>query len=370
MNEVEHLNKIVRDQARMLQEKNLLLSELEYRLKKSVVAGSRKEDLAKFQLQLSRDTIEGQASLLKTILGSIPYGLMVVDSRKFIISYNRMAEEILGFSGREFLGKPCSNFLGQSCHEGCLLEEAIEKGEAQCSRKVTLSREEGRDLVLSLDVAPIHNSNGDVIGSVEVFSDITGAVAHENMLLEKHDSTVRVLARIMEKKDDYILAHSKRVKTLSLKLAEQLGSFGSEEESVLSYASLLHDIGLLSIPDEVLSAKRAGSDKPFNLIQAHPEEGELMLHSVDGFEEIKSIIRSHHERFDGKGYPDGLCGDKIPLASRIIGLVEAYDAMIHDQATPARSQDQVFEEIAVNRGSQFDPDLVDLFLSKVVGDAG
>ena len=95
MNEIELLKKIVQDQTRMLQEKNRLLSDLEYRLKQNIVTGSRKEDLAKFQFQLSRQTIEGQSSLLKTILGSIPSGLMVVDAKKRIISYNLAVQDIM-----------------------------------------------------------------------------------------------------------------------------------------------------------------------------------------------------------------------------------------------------------------------------------
>ncbi|MEK6776354.1 MAG: HD domain-containing phosphohydrolase [bacterium] len=367
MNEVDSLKKIVRDQARMLQEKNRLLSDLEYRLKQNIVTDSRKEDLAKFQFQLSRQTIDGQAGLLKTILGSIPSGLMVLDAEKRIISYNPAVQNILEIQDKEILGKPCSRFFGESCEMHCLLEKAMETGEAQCSREVRVRTGNGREIVLALDVAPIRDSHGNLIGGVEIFSDITGDVIRESQLQKKQDSLIHVLAKIMEKKDHYILSHSERVKDLALSVAFEAGISEEKDQQELTYASLLHDIGLISVPDEVLLAKRTGTGKPVDLIQAHPADGEWMLSNVEGFEEIKKIVRSHHERFDGKGYPDGIKGDHIPLASRIITLAEAYDAMLHDTATKQRSKEEVLEEIKANRGSQFDPGLVDIFVSKVKG---
>ncbi len=367
MNEIELLKKIVQDQTRMLQEKNRLLSDLEYRLKQNIVTGSRKEDLAKFQFQLSRQTIEGQSSLLKTILGSIPSGLMVVDAKKRIISYNLAVQDIMEIKEKEILGKPCSRFFGESCEMHCLLEKAMETGETQYSREVRVRTGSGKEIVLALNVAPIRDSHGDLIGGVEIFSDITGDVIRERQLQKKQDSLIHVLAKIMEKKDHYILSHSERVKDLALAMASDVGISSQEDQQELSYACLLHDIGLISVPDEILYAKRTGTEKPVDIIRAHPVEGEWMLSSVDGFEKIKGIVRSHHERFDGEGYPDGIKGDRIPFASRIIALTEAYDAMLHDAATSRRSKEEVLEEIKENRGSQFDPDLVDIFLSKVTG---
>jgi PAS domain S-box-containing protein len=368
MNEIDRLKKIVSDQTRMLQDKNRLLSELEYQLKKSIVSGSRKEDLAKYQFQLSRDTIEGQASLLKTILGSIPMGLMVVDTERKIISYNQAAEEMLGAEGKEMLGKPCSSLFGEHCRQGCLFQEALKSGEAQRVRELRIGKESGGATVLSLSVAPIRNSHGKLIGGVEIFSDVTESVTRENTLRQTNDNLVLTMTRILEKKDDYIMAHSERVHDLALKVAAAKGMSNSGEQRDLSYASLLHDIGLISVPDEVLSAKRDGSRDLAPVIRSHPVDGEWLLHSVDGFDEIKKIVRSHHERFDGSGYPDGLSGEQIPLGSRIIGLVEAYDAMRNDEATERRAEADICHEIQEQKGSQFDPDLVDIFLSKVVGD--
>jgi len=367
MNEVDLLKKIVQDQTRMLEEKNRLLSDLEYRLKQSIVTGSRKEDLAKFQFQLSRQTIEGQSSLLKTILGSIPSGMMVVDAKQQILSYNPAVQHILKIQEKEILGKTCAQFFGESCEMHGLLKKAMETGEAQFSREVRVRTGSGREIVLAVNAAPIRDSHRDLIGGVEIFSDVTGDVDRECQLQKKQESLIHVLTKIMEKKDHYILSHSERVKDLAMGMAKDAGISSPEEQRELSNACLLHDIGLISVPDEILNAKRTGTEKPVDIIRAHPVEGEWMLSSVEGFDAIKRIVRSHHERFDGGGYPDGIKGDHIPFASRIIALTESYDAMLHDAATSRRSQEEVIEEIKENRGSQFDPDLVDIFLNKVPG---
>lgn len=371
MDEVDRLKNIIQDQTRMLQEKNRLLSEMEYRLKKNIVSGSRKEDLAKYQFQLNKDTIEGQGSLLKTILGSIPFGLIVVNTKKEIISYNGVAQDLLNISDKEALGKPCSDVFGTSCKTNCLLDDTMKIGVDQRRRRISVRTGKNKEIVLSLNVAPIRNGDGKVIGGVEVFYDITKDVYRENLLLEKQDSLVRVLSRVMEKKDDYILSHSERVKDLALRLGEKIGFSSPKEMQEITNASLLHDIGLLSVPDVVFNSKDSEpeSDKAFDLIRAHPVDGELMLSSVEGFSEIKKIVRSHHERYDGKGYPDGLSGTQIPLVSRVIALVEAYDAMLNDRASKRRATEEILEEIQENRGSQFDPDLVDVFIKDVVGNA-
>jgi PAS domain S-box-containing protein len=368
MEELEKLKEIIEDQTRMLMEKNRLLAQMESRLKQTIVSGSRKEDLAKFQLQLSKDAIEGQSSLLKTILGSIPLGLIVVDSKQNIISYNRAAQEIMGFSGEEVMGKPCAPFMGEDSVVFTRLQEAMTTGEAQEQAEVRVPLKKDRQAVLSLKIVPVVNTVGSVVGGVNIFSDITNSVVRETLLHEKNDSLVRVLARVMEKKDDYILAHSERVKDLALKMAGKMGMSSTGQQRNILYASLLHDIGLLSVPDEILHGKGAVSERPYNLLKAHPVDGEWMLNQVEGFGDIKKIVRSHHERFDGGGYPDGLLGEEIPVASRIIGLVEAYDAMLHDKASQRRPRQDIFQEIHENRGSQFDPDMVDLFLNQVVGD--
>jgi len=169
----------------------------------------------------------------------------------------------------------------------------------------------------------------------------------------------------MEKKDDYILAHSERVKTLALRTARASGLDDRETEREIACASLLHDIGLLAVPDEVLQAKEDAGAVPREVLQGHPVEGESLLENVEGFQTIRRIVRAHHERFDGSGYPDGLRGEEIPLASCIIGLVEAYDAMLHDPASGPRDPDYARREVREGRGAQFDPDLADVFLDKV-----
>ncbi len=370
MEEIDRLKKIIEDQTRMLMEKNRLLAQMESRLKETIVSGSRKEDLARFQLQLNKDTLQGQTSLLKTILGSLPLGLVVVDAKSHVIAYNAAAEEILCFAGDRVMGKSCALLLGEENEMFARLQEVLQTGEAREDPELPIALPEDREVVVALKSVPVRNNEGAVVGGVQIISDITNTVVRENLLHVKNDNLVKILTGVMEKKDGYVMAHSERVKDLALKMAGKLGMSSTQERQNIRYASLLHDIGLLSVPDEILQGKETAAVKPYDLLQAHPIEGEWMLSQMDGFGDIRSIVRSHHERFDGQGYPDGLRGSEIPVVSRIIGLVEAYDAMLHDRATERRAPEGIFEEIQRHKGSQFDPELVDLFLTQVVGDNG
>ena len=370
MEEIDRLKKIIEEQTRMLMDKNRLLAQMESRLKETIVRGSRNEDLARFQLQLNKDALQGQTSLLKTILGSLPLGLVVVDSKGHVISYNAAAEEILDFAGERVMGKSFAELLGEESEMFSLLQDVIQRGEARETPQLRIALPQNREAVLALKTVPVLNDRGAVAGVVQIFSDITSTVVREDLLHAKNDNLVRILTAVMEKKDGYVMAHSERVKDLALKMAGKIGMSSPEDRRKIHYAALLHDIGLISVPDEILQGKETTSEKPDDLLQAHPVEGDWMLSQVDGFNDVRRMVRSHHERFDGRGYPDGLTGTDIPMGARIIGLVEAYDAMLHDKATERRTPERIFAELERNKGLQFDPQLVDVFLTEVVGDNG
>jgi PAS domain S-box-containing protein len=366
MNELEQLKKIVRDQTRMIIEKNRMLAEMEYRLKNTVITGSRREQLSQMESRYDKDLIEEQASMLKSILGSVPCGLLLVNGQRKIILHNEEALEIMGLSGQNVLGRSCEAVMGETCRESCLLESAVDLGEELCCRKMAARTRDGRELSLSLKVTPIRNSQGRIVGGVEIFSPLTDSVDKTQALREQQDGIFRVFSRLMGQKDGYLVAHSHRVNDIALQMADALGMGHSNGERDLSLACLVHDVGLLTVPGEVLSAKRTRPAREHKAIRSHPASGEWILDSLEGFDHIKKIVRSHHERFDGGGYPDGLVGEEIPKESRILALAEAYDAMCHDAAAPERSPEEIIREIQENSGSQFDPEMVDVFLKEVV----
>jgi diguanylate cyclase (GGDEF)-like protein len=131
-------------------------------------------------------------------------------------------------------------------------------------------------------------------------------------------------------------------------------------------ASLLHDLGKLAIPDEILSKPSALSPVEWRTIVEHPRIGQVVLEQAGSIREAAAIVLHHHEWFDGSGYPHGLAGAEIPLGSRIVAIADAYEAMISDRPYKhAMSHDEAIEELRRQAGIQFDPELVDVFISLV-----
>lgn len=181
-----------------------------------------------------------------------------------------------------------------------------------------------------------------------------------------HIDTVKILASAIEEKDPYIRGHSNRVRIMSRALAKQIG-FREEQLKRLEFGALLHDIGKIAVTLNILNKPGPLSKEEMQIIQKHPIIGERIVRQVDYFQDIAPIIRWHHERYDGKGYPDGIAGEEIPIQSRLISIVDAYDAMTSDRAyrkaLPIKKALDILEE---EKGGQFDPELVHIFISNKI----
>jgi len=172
---------------------------------------------------------------------------------------------------------------------------------------------------------------------------------------------VRALASSVDAKDPYTCGHSVRVALASRELATELGL--NEQQVELAYmAGLLHDIGKIGTPEGILSKEGDLGPTERRVIARHPVVGGRILRGIRPLEPVRQAVLHHHERFDGAGYPDGLAGEAIPLLARIVGLADAFDAMTSDRPyRPRLPLDVVMEEIRRNRGTQFDPRLVEAF---------
>jgi putative nucleotidyltransferase with HDIG domain len=190
-------------------------------------------------------------------------------------------------------------------------------------------------------------------------------------LRDAYRGTAFLLGDVVEADDAYTGAHSRDVVDLALAVAEELG-VGARDRRDAELAALLHDVGKVRIPNEIINKPGKLTPEERAVIETHTIEGERMLHRVGGLlGSVGRIVRSCHERYDGKGYPDGLAGDEIPLVARIVACCDAYNAMTTDRAyRKALSRAEAAEELVGNRGTQFDPAVVDALLAVAGRPAG
>jgi response regulator RpfG family c-di-GMP phosphodiesterase len=185
----------------------------------------------------------------------------------------------------------------------------------------------------------------------------------QRMLLENaYHETVAALASALESKDTGTRAHSQRVQRYAVELTCAIHPALADDLGV-SYGYLLHDVGKIGIPDSILQKPGPLDDAERRLIQRHTILGEQMLGGVAFLQGAGlKVVRSHHERWDGAGYPDGIGGDEIPVGARIFAVADTLDAMTSDRPyRPAGSWDAAADEIHAQSGQQFDPDVVSAF---------
>ncbi|MGK7346468.1 MAG: HD domain-containing phosphohydrolase [Candidatus Nitrospinota bacterium M3_3B_026] len=177
---------------------------------------------------------------------------------------------------------------------------------------------------------------------------------------------VRSLSEAIEAKDPYTRGHCRRVTNLSMALARKAGIDDGKLET-LEYGCLLHDIGKIGVRGAVLNKPGRLTPEEFEHVKKHSEIGDRIIASVDFLRSARMIVRNHHERYDGKGYPDGLKGDGMSDLVKISVIVDAYDAMTSDRPyRTAMSVERALSILKENAGSQFDPELVEIFIREKV----
>ncbi len=215
-------------------------------------------------------------------------------------------------------------------------------------------------------VGPMKKNNVFSIPSRESATAIMGLVnVIEDMKTQNKkmvEMTVKAILNALDQKDHYTFGHSMRVAYFSLVVGQQL-DLNSEDMYDLELSALFHDIGKIGIPDAVLNKPARLEESEFQIMKQHPVKSGEILIGFEGFEQIARNARHHHERFDGRGYPDGLKGEEIPLYARIILIADTFDAMTstrpYRQGLP---YEVAFEELRQFAGTQFDAKLVEMFI--------
>lgn len=263
---------------------------------------------------------------------------MAIDNVRKIIEENFLLSNDI----REFL----TVSVGAACYpeHGSNLEDVLTKS----FQAVLNCKQSGRNKSI------IYSASSDAVD--EVHQNV------QNKIKEAYLSSTYALAATIDAKDHYTYGHSNNVSVLAVALAEKAGYSGEDLETIKN-AGLLHDIGKVGIPESVLLKKGFLNEKEVEIMRSHVVQSISIIKHIPNLVDTIPIIISHHERYDGGGYPRGIQGENIPVLGRIICIADSFDAMTTDR--PYRkglSKDQAMFELKKNAGSQFDPKLVDLFL--------
>ncbi len=176
---------------------------------------------------------------------------------------------------------------------------------------------------------------------------------------------IKALASAVDAKDPYTARHSMRVNRLAFALADRIG-LPADERYVLDLAAWMHDVGKIGVPDRILTKPSALAPAEHEIMKQHPTKGGEIVGQIEELSLVADAIRHHHERVDGRGYPDGLRGEAIPLTSRIIHVADAFEAMTSDRSyRRSLSRRAALEELRRYSGTQFDADLVDAFVAVI-----
>ena len=188
------------------------------------------------------------------------------------------------------------------------------------------------------------------------------AVKRYYKLHSESKATLAVLAEIIDQRDKYTYDHSARVSKYAREIAEEL-NLSYNEIVKIEAAGLVHDLGKVTIADNIIKKKDKLTEEEFFIIKKHPEMSHRLLKNIQPYEKAAEYVLYHHERFDGRGYPNNLVGTAIPLGARILTVADSYDAMTSDRSyRKSLSQDFAVKELIKNSGTQFDPNIVETFI--------
>ena len=312
---------------------------------------------------------------------SMPYGVMLLDRAFNIIRTNNYMARILNFAARELVGKKCYEIIhgttepikdcpllkAENSHQTAIIEYYAENLNRHFMMTVTpILDEKGttKAYVHSLiDITDMKNKEGLLEDSREAFLNMLKDInyAYED-LKDLHNDLLHAFVYALDAKSPWTKGHSERVKNISLSIAREMG-LDEDELEVLRMAGLLHDVGKIGTYDTILDKPDKLTPEEFELVKKHPAKGADILAPIKKFEDIAKIIRHHHERIDGKGYPDGLKGEEIPLLSKILCVADSYDSMTSDRPyRRAPGKEYVISELKRCSGTQFDPKVVEALL--------
>lgn len=306
--------------------------------------------------------------------------ITVVDHQGTIISMNPAMAKLLGVDHQRVVGTQ----LIQAIYNGKKFDyqgnylspiiETLETGKEWVERETTLKSPLLKSFsVCKTSTGILRDQKGRVAGVYSLARDLTNSRrlerTNENLkdiINAQQLQTILAFSEAIGARDDYTRGHSERVAEYAQMIADAMGLHQSSK--LVYVAALVHDVGKIGVPEAILNKPSRLTDDEYKKIQEHSVTGANILKQIYTFSNLVSIVRSHHERYDGKGYPDGLGGEEIPLISRIIAVADAFEAMTSDRSYRKRFPiDHAIYELKRNSGTQFDPAVVEHFVELVSG---
>lgn len=298
----------------------------------------------------------------KAMFDNTSAGVCPADERGRIVDCNDSLKKVLKLRSEEIIGKEFRD-LFKSIDIEWLKEESIGNF-SEDTIVYKAATMDNRTIYISL-VVKIFTYN-DKISYLYIMNDITLNVESFNHLRSITINLVTILTQTIEAKDPYTKGHCQRVSELAVKLGKFHGLSDKQLER-LKLGSLFHDIGKIGINEEILNKKGRLDDVEYNEIKKHTIIGENILGNVDFLQDLLPMIRGHHEKYDGTGYPDHKSAADISIEERIIAIADVFDALTSSRPyrDPMKLEDAL-NELKKCKGTQFDPKLVDLFINKKV----
>lgn len=313
---------------------------------------------------------------LSTTLGSIGDAVISTDRHVIVRYMNPMAEQLLGCMRGDSLGRPLEDVANVEDMQndfslGRLVGSVLANGDSSRKETGTLRSAGGENVPVEVSASTISSNQGvsKHYGVVLILRDMTEFVRAENALHKSVEDlrrtleeTVGALTLTTEKRDPYTAGHQQRVALLAGAIAKTL-DLGQEQVEGIRVASLLHDIGKIYIPAEILSKPTMLTQIEMGMMKTHSEVGHDILKNVSFPWPVSEIVLQHHERLDGSGYPFGLTGANILLEARIIMVADVVEAMSsHRPYRPALGVERALDEIGSNTGGRYDNRVVDCCL--------
>ncbi|HMM20588.1 MAG TPA: HD domain-containing phosphohydrolase [Selenomonadales bacterium] len=310
--------------------------------------------------------------ILDIVSSRTPRGWMVIDRNCRVVYANQSVLELWAKKPEDILYKSLPDVL----HNGrkkdiagnylCPAVETLETGTEFRESEVALPGRAGRSSVWCLANTYLHLDDDGRPGFVTAnYVPIEKFKSMEKELSSINLHIIKAFAKAIGARDTNTKRHVENVSALMVGLAEHLHC--SAEQTALAYlVGVIHDIGKIGIPEHILNKPGRLTKEEFDIMRRHPLIGAEILQEIDGFATISEVVKHHHERYDGSGYPSGLAGEDIPFLSRMLALCDSYDAMTSNRCYRSPlSVENTLEEIRRCSGTQFDPVVCCSFLSFV-----